>query len=102
MKDFEFIETLRCVKCNHKEPLSSIKCVMDIAKSDHCCCSINSRYEQIKGQICGMFSEGPVSHGLTSPFWSATDLLQSQCADTRHAIQELESLCGCGRISVLL
>ena len=32
-KDFAFIETLKCVKCNHKEPLSSIKCVMDIAKS---------------------------------------------------------------------
>ncbi|KAK8816547.1 hypothetical protein WA556_001490 [Blastocystis sp. ATCC 50177/Nand II] len=32
-RDFEFIETLRCVKCNHKEPLSSIKCVMDIAKN---------------------------------------------------------------------
>lgn len=32
-RDFDYTERLRCIKCNHKEPLSSIKCVMDLAKS---------------------------------------------------------------------
>ncbi|CBK24877.2 uncharacterized protein [Blastocystis hominis] len=32
-RDFEYTKRLRCIKCNHKEPLSSIKCIMDLAKN---------------------------------------------------------------------
>ena len=29
---FAYIQSLTCIKCNHQEPLSSFKCVLDIAK----------------------------------------------------------------------
>ena len=29
---FAYIQSLQCISCNHQEPLSSFKCVLDIAK----------------------------------------------------------------------
>lgn len=68
---------------------------MDIAKSIYHWCDVKNRYEQIKGQVRGVLSKGPVSHGLAASLWSAPDLLQPQRADVGHSLEEFEPFRGC-------
>lgn len=94
-KEFEFIESLRCVECDHKEPLSSIKCVMDIAKSCLRSPPLRHRYEEIKRQIHRVLPKGPISHGSETSHRRAADLLQPERANIGHSVQELGPLRGC-------